>query len=327
MKYAYILYKTGKFKKSREHCKFALEKFENNVALANANIIETYLLHAVLYIHGLSFTKAKNLFTKIIKYYEPRDTCIILIKAYYYLGILNLVLNEYPKAKDNLEKAYASCKIILGQDSLYCGLSLCQLAQCHLSDGKVPEAEHFLLKGINIIQIHLRKTDPDYILANIYLAEVDAILGRKEKSLKNLNKYLQRAKDNLKSDHYVVGKGFAGLGKVCHSMKNYENALSFYNEAVTIFRKHENKLEVADTLHRIGNLLVETRDCDGAIKSFEQALEIKNNFIGPTSRTSLVTKLSIITNYFKRTGSPDSREAFKEILLEFDRESFPSAII
>jgi tetratricopeptide (TPR) repeat protein len=145
--------------------------------------------------------------------------------------------------------------------------------------------------------------------------------------MKSLNKYFERAREHLKSDHYIVARAFAGLGKVSHSMKNYENAMSYYNEAITIFKKHESKLEIADTQHRIGNLLVEKRDFEGASKYFEQSLEVKNNFIGPTSKTSLVTKLSIIVNDFKKTGSTDSLEAFKEILLEFDRESFPAAII
>jgi len=104
-----------------------------------------------------------------------------------------------------------------------------------------------------------------YQLGSLYynFHKYDLALNYFEKTLDLASKTSELHLGNI---YHMMGMSSAGKQKWGEALKNYEQALEWYE-------KMGNEYELADTYHQIGMVYEEQQKWDGALKNYEQALE------------------------------------------------------
>lgn len=104
-------------------------------------------------------------------------------------------------------------------------------------------------------------------------------IGITYEELKNYNKamvYYQQALAYNEQEQDEIGKArnYIGMGNVSTATFKFEQALKYYQESESIFRKEGWMMQLSVVLNNIGNVLDEKGDYEGSVKKRTEALEI-----------------------------------------------------
>ncbi|UJR38413.1 hypothetical protein I4U23_031081 [Adineta vaga] len=121
-------------------------------------------------------------------------------------------------------------------------------------------------------------------------------------------KYFKRILTSLPPNHKDIPNINFYLGRVCYLRGQYKQALESYEQAL-VLQKHEiepekQSLDIARTLHNIGNIYLDQKQTTKAMEYFEEALEMKRaKLVDNLDHPSIATTLTAIATIHRRRGN------------------------
>ncbi|KAG8341251.1 putative Tetratricopeptide repeat [Trypanosoma vivax] len=123
---------------------------------------------------------------------------------------------------------------------------------------------------------------------------------------------------------FEFGEECNGLAKVAHQTKNYGDAISLYDRALTMRREKYGPIheKCAATLHNIGRVFLDMQEPGAAENAFTEAAAIYEKLEGPTS-VKYAESLSLLAlTYTHLRFLPEAEKAFRESIKIFRDTSY-----
>jgi tetratricopeptide (TPR) repeat protein len=142
-------------------------------------------------------------------------------------------------------------------------------------------------------------------------------LGEYEKALEYLFKSLKIAQE-INDQHGVALQFNSMAGVYLEIYKDYEKALAYYNDALTISRESGNKRLEGTVLLNIGDLFYTTQKTDSAIHYYYNALDILNELNSPHNLAWCLIKIG---QYYSNAGNPEQSLKYSLTALKIGQEN------
>lgn len=142
-------------------------------------------------------------------------------------------------------------------------------------------------------------------------------------------KYFKRILQNLPQNHPDVPKIYFHLGRVCYLRGLYQPALKYYEDALAVQRRQiapeKQSLDIARTLHNIGNIYLDQKQTKKALEFYEEALEMKRAKLADCSESpSIATTLSSIATIHRREGRLNDALSLYQQAYEMKKLALPA---
>jgi tetratricopeptide (TPR) repeat protein len=210
------------------------------------------------------FEQAERLLLEAGRVFEQAEEPARLAKVQYWHADLAYRRNEFDRAQALCEAAAAHLE---GEDLL---LALNQLANIHITQARLDEAEQCLLRA---------QTLGEQLQDKAYLAVVDHMLGRVylrqpdfERARSNLARCLEafRQMGDRKSEAYVL----YDLSLIAEQQADYARGIELAQECLDIFTQFDDTYNVMNTLVYLGDVYHAQKEDDQAGSSWRHALRL-----------------------------------------------------
>lgn len=124
----------------------------------------------------------------------------------------------------------------------------------------------------------------------------------------------------LGETHPDVANTCNNIGIALGKLARYDEAIEILERALELRAKHHGTrehVEIAATLHNIGNVLHAAQDCAGAIQCFWDAKLLQEQLLGPNHIQVARACVAIANVYYEAQQYEDSREAYCDALQVF----------
>ncbi|CAF3639387.1 unnamed protein product [Adineta steineri] len=120
--------------------------------------------------------------------------------------------------------------------------------------------------------------------------------------------YLKRILSNLPDTHNDIPNIYFHLGRVCYLRGDYKPALQYYEHALVLqkneIKPKEESMDIARTLHNIGNIYLDQKQTEKALDYYERALAMKrSSLINNQDHPSIATTLTAIGTIYRKRGN------------------------
>ncbi|MCZ8226261.1 MAG: tetratricopeptide repeat protein [Microcystis sp. LE19-84.1B] len=92
----------------------------------------------------------------------------------------------------------------------------------------------------------------------------------------------------------ILGNTYHTLGNLAAELREWEQARSYYQQAIEIYIEYGDRYEQASTLHELGRVAQELREWEQARSYFQQAIEIKIEYGDRFYQASTLHQLGIV---------------------------------
>jgi two-component system, sensor histidine kinase PdtaS len=172
----------------------------------------------------------------------------LLIRSYYFQGMLYYEKGENTRAFDGLNKSLKIAESINDQNgkaSVYGGLAI-----VHNVLGDLTKALEYNYKSLKIHEALGNKAGIAARLSNI--GNVYSMQGKHEKSLEFYQRALKVAEET--KDPNSIGHQHGNIGSAYHFLKHYDKALEHYLKAMELCLETDNKTGYAQQLNNIAGV-------------------------------------------------------------------------
>jgi DNA-binding SARP family transcriptional activator/predicted negative regulator of RcsB-dependent stress response/energy-coupling factor transporter ATP-binding protein EcfA2 len=253
----------GDYAEAQEHLDESLRLFVEHVGdpLRAAGVTVTL---GQLSVELSRFEQAERLLLEAGRVFEQAEEPARLAKVQYWHADLAYRRNEFDRAQALCEAAAAHLE---GEDLL---LALNQLANIHITQARLDEAEQCLLRA---------QTLGEQLQDKAYLAVVDHMLGRVylrqpdfERARSNLARCLEafRQMGDRKSEAYVL----YDLSLIAEQQADYARGIELAQECLDIFTQFDDTYNVMNTLVYLGDVYHAQKEDDQAGSSWRHALRL-----------------------------------------------------
>ena len=175
-------------------------------------------------------------------------------KSYIYLAVINKRATKFIEAKDFYQKAILNAEI--ANDTMLLSKAFNGLAQVDYNTGNYEEAIKWLNKTIkykNLVNDKHGEAVAYNTLGNVYNES-----GKKDSSIISYQKSLKIFEET--GDLYGISANLNAIGVIYEVMANFTDinrfnqALDYYNQALEINLKLNDKIEIANSYNNIGNV-------------------------------------------------------------------------
>ncbi|CAF3630678.1 unnamed protein product [Rotaria socialis] len=261
---AYAYRESNRFPIALEHYNIALLLQEKQVPRDDVNIAMTYSDLGWLLMQMKDLEKSLEFHQKALVIREQHlgnnhvDTAI----SYDYLGLCYLKTNDFNIALFYLQEALAIRKRCLPARHPYIAMSYCSMGSYFSARKDHSEALHMYEQTISIYKSSMPPTHKTLALTHSSLATSYVETGQWEKAIQNLKTALEICPKN---DFHNQAISLNTLGFVYYKLRDYKQALAFYDKALQLTRKDKNTSIAASIEKNIKNLhvreLAEFQDC------------------------------------------------------------------
>lgn len=193
--------------------------------------------------------------------------------------------------------------------------------------GRYSEAETYCCESLNLIrglcknEICTELADSINACGRLYASQEGATEKAEvylEESLEIRNHLLRQGKDCTKNDYKELADNFSDLAYIYHQKGDYKSAQSALNQASNIYRKLEDKINMASTLSDLAAIYID-------IALVEEDIEAEKT-LHQDAELLLIESLKIKRDLFEE-NHPDIAETIHNLAnLFFDKKEFNKAI-
>ena len=245
---------------------------------------------------GIFFCKQEyeNLYNALTISLEKQESIDIFFCLAEYFELVNDIDSRLKLSEFvcTAQEAYPS-EIRTGEIGLHIVMALDRLACCYLETKAYQKARESYQKIVEEIQT---LTGVEETQKQSALASTCHQLGRVAEELREYEQarsYYQQALD-IKiafSDRFSQAGTLHQLGIVAQELREYEQARSYYQQALDIYIASSDRYEQASTLHQLGIVAQELREYEQARSYYQQALDIKIAFSDRFSQAGTLHQL------------------------------------
>lgn len=130
----------------------------------------------------------------------------------------------------------------------------------------------------------------------------------------------------LGETHPDVANTCNNIGIALGKLERFDAAIEVLERALELRARHfgtREHVEIAATLHNIGNVLHAAQDCAGAIQCFWDAKLLQEQLLGPNHIQVARACVAIGNVYYEAKQHEDAREAYYDALQIFASASLP----
>ncbi|MBE5230505.1 MAG: tetratricopeptide repeat protein [Microcystis aeruginosa PMC 728.11] len=152
------------------------------------------------------------------------------------------------------------------------------------------------------------QTYPEEIKTGIIGSDIVGALGNLAIAYKDTKNYEQAKQTNLKvieltqnlqgvdeqQKASILGTTYHNLGRVAQELREWEQARSYYQQAIEICIEYGDRFSQASTLHQLGYLAEELREWEQARSYYQQAIEICIEYGDRFSQARTLHQLGIV---------------------------------
>lgn len=249
------------------------KKIHNKLKLPYDDNIDYKL--GFLYFVNRKDDKAFDVYKKLEKYYENKDSVVGKIRVYYYLARINSRKANIDKSSEYYNKALNlvdSAEVDSLKDFIYNGLGYFYMSHTHNLD----KAREFFKKGL---AVSISESD-DFGYMQSMLA-----LSRLELAARNVRKSFEYANDALdtallKKDTLALPAIYNTMGNIYEVTEQFEKALAFYKNSLKINYEINDGRDTYVSYINISDVFFKQNKLDSAesylIKSMDVAVKINS---------------------------------------------------
>jgi len=202
---------------------------------------------------------------------------ILLTRAGDYL----VNFSEYSDAEKLLDKALGINRNIYGKNHP-------EVAKVHFAKSKIlyengnfPEAQKEINISLKMDKDAYGYSHPDVSRDLNFLGIILCDLGEFEEARKNYDLLLKIDINLYHENHPMIARDYNNLGMVLNFLKEHEKARECFEKALAIYKKANDKTQIALTLSNLGLLLINQKDFVKARKCIQSAIDMnEENYPG-----------------------------------------------
>ncbi|CAM4822266.1 unnamed protein product [Rotaria magnacalcarata] len=261
---AYAYRESNRFSIALEHYNIALSLQEKQVSRDDVDIAMTCSDLGWLLMQMKDLKESLEFHQKALAIREQHlgDNHVDTAISYDYLGLCYLKTNDFNTALFYLQEALAIRKRCLPARHPYIAMSYCSMGSYFSTRKDHSEALQMYEQAISIYKSSMPSTHKTLALTHSSLATSYVETGQWEKAIQNLKTALEIYPKN---DFHNQAISLNTLGFVYYKLRDYKQALVFYDKALQLTRKDKNTSIAASIEKNIKNLhvreLAEFQDC------------------------------------------------------------------
>jgi eukaryotic-like serine/threonine-protein kinase len=248
-----------------------------------------YLRMAILYGRRLNRDKVMQAFDQAEKIYQADSSQEGLAEVYYQRGSVLAKIRQLPEAKSQLERAL---EISRGSANKFQTVrTQLQLSSVYSASGDSNRARQVAEEAIATAQAaNIRGVATDGLIDVGY-----TLLSRGE--FGEAGSYLNKALEFARADRATRTEARAklALGSLNLQLNKYDDAISYTQEALKFFQPGGYRKESSNALIILGRAYRDKGDnYDGALKTFQQQLEIARQLNDPAQLAASLSSLGLL---------------------------------
>ncbi len=195
---------------------------------------------------------------------------------------------DVDQSKEFFEKALLLSKNI----AFFQGMGECnlELGRIQFDKDDVAGAYKYLHEAINCFE---KDHNPEKVhAAGVLLSQMCFIAGNYEQALESQLRSLQTARQ-LK-DQALLGDAFNKTGNIYKALKEYDQAISYHQQALKLFEKLGDELKIASTLFYLGNCLNWAGILDESLVNLDKSLAMADKLKASEIQAKAAGSLAIL---------------------------------
>ena len=243
------------------------------------------------------------------------------------LGVLHFHLqnSDGSKALAYFHEALTIYSSLHGQRtaSRFAATCLNNLGRVHYLHGSYDEALRLYTEALSVRRHLLGKDNIDTAATAFNAAQTFHQQGQLSEAMDLYEEFLSIVKNTLgKEYHRDVAIAKKCLGQVHHELKNFDQAISLYKEAILIGKAAlGTHPEVATILNKLGNALYETGDFETALGIYREGLAVERAAL-PAGHPNIAVTLTNIGQILKIRGDlAGALKVYKEVIRIHQKKS------
>lgn len=258
-----------------------------------------FIILYLLFINIYSFSEINSIPENDIKRAEN----------YLKIGSEYLESNNFERAEKILLMGLDSTKNLKSKEAKLIEFELnIKLGEVLYKNGRGGKAIVFYSDGL-MISRDLEKKDLE-ALALVSLARVYFLTGQYDLSLRESIKSLEISEAGGYYDLASLSAYFCGMAN--RNLKQFNNALEFFEKAILYAKKSGNKVRLINSLNEKGNVLFQTGKVDEALQVKQEALDLARKEKDKDSISNCLNDIALI--YSERNKHIKAEKYFKESL-------------
>jgi eukaryotic-like serine/threonine-protein kinase len=237
------------------------------------------------------------------------------------IGNTYRALNNDSAARQQLERAWATCRNALGEEDLNSLQILTDLALLDMAQGRVREAEQGFDKVLKVRRSKLGEENPDTLESMIHLAEAYRRLGRRADAGSLLDETLKISRCVLEEENADTLAPMIHLAEVFRGLGRRADAESLFVKTLEVSRRARGEEHVATlmTMNNLARAYWLAKKLDRSIPLYEEMVTKCLARSGPDQFQTIHAMLNLGINY-RDAGRLPEAVAKLELAWEWERK-------
>lgn len=290
---AAVLNDVGVVQLRRKEFEIALRCFDDTMEVWRAQledghefIGETLVNMGELNGAKMDFAAAVENYVEAIDIFKDKRGATDISVAYVYtkLGETLVRLEEYNNAVEAYQQCLSIRTLALGTESLQVASVNSDLGSVYHILGQHEKAKECLEESLRVMKDKVRVSDDKIAGTQFTLGKVLMKLKLRDEAFAHFKDALQLRKKRHGDEDLLAANVLGEMGHIYDGRRDYEKALSCYNECLRVRQMHMGNCEsVGDMFLKIGNIDQILEDGESAVDNFSSALGIYKSVLGEES--------------------------------------------